>query len=305
MVLYYGLLALETANNTVAAANASSASSFSTKTTTTAPGLESHRTRLSHKQKSLSNSTGKMPLPSSSNSWIYTEDLRKRFEERYADYRYVFVPVYIDRKSKRQSHSTTAIPRPAKVECEHSWMYSRSLRDHLYYSTSKMFVPLRGNKSSSACCVTNHGFMRDELPLKKDLRTRLFKRSASTRDKSSTTLSLSSLRLSPHTSSTSSVTVPANTLVRHRTSDVVEEEDDEAIDGENHSVPLIKHEYVSLRETERERHGGGEEVEQTHCRKSSQTLSFLTHPSDNGRKNQYFLSKHFYHDSCLVPRWKA
>ena len=84
--------------------------------------------------------------------------------------------------------------------------------------------------------------MRDELPLKKDLRTRWFKRSSSTRDKSNTTLSLSSLRLSPQTSSTSSVAIPANALVRHRTSDVVEEEDDEVVDGENHSVPLIKHE---------------------------------------------------------------
>lgn len=240
MVLYYGLLALETANNTIAAANASSSSSSTI--TTTIPGLESNRTRLSHKQKHLSNSTGKMPLSSSSNSWIYTEDLRKRFEERYADYRYVFVPVYIDRKSNRHCHSTTALPRPPKAECEHSWMYSRSLRDHLHYSTSKMFLPLRANKSSSACCVTNHGFMRDELPLKKDLRTRWFKRSSSTRDKSNTTLSLSSLRLSPQASSTSSVAIAANALVRHRTSDVVEEEDDEVVDGENHSVPLIKHE---------------------------------------------------------------
>ena len=34
-----------------------------------------------------------------------------------------------------------------------------------------------------------------------------------------------------------------NNLIKHRTNDVVEEEDDEGInDNENHSVPLIKHE---------------------------------------------------------------
>jgi hypothetical protein len=61
MVLYYGLLALETANNTLAA------------------------TASSSQRESISK---KVKMSSSSNSWIYTQDLRKRFEERYGDYRY-------------------------------------------------------------------------------------------------------------------------------------------------------------------------------------------------------------------------
>ena len=169
---------------------------------------------------------------SSSNSWIYTEDLRKRFEERYADCRYVIVPVYIDRKSAHHSHSTTGI-LPQQIDRENSWMYSRSLRNHLFYSTSKISLPLTTNISSSACCVTNHGFMRDELPVKKNLKSRLFKRSLSAKDKTTTTMSLSS--------STSSFST-ANNLLKHRTTDVVEEEDDEGIVDENHSIPLIKQE---------------------------------------------------------------
>ena len=233
MVLFYGLLALETANSTVAAAA----------TTTSTPRIASDRTNLSRKQKYLSNSIGKMPSSSlsSSNSWIYTEDLRKRFEERYADYRYVFVPVYVDQKSSRHSHSTTAI-LPNKIDRENSWMYSRSLRDHLFYSTSKISLPLTTNISSSACCVTNYGFMRDELPTKKDLKTRFFKRSSSAKDKSATNLSVSSLPFSPFASSTSSFSTTNNLTKKHRTSDVVEEEDDEGVDDENHSLPLIKHE---------------------------------------------------------------
>ncbi|CAF3347239.1 unnamed protein product [Rotaria sp. Silwood1] len=235
MVLYYGLLALETANNTVAAA-------ASAKTTT--PTLASDRISLSRKQKHLSNSIGKIPSSSlsSSNSWIYTEDLRKRFEERYVDYRYVLIPVYIDRKSNNHSRSTTAIL--SQNDHENSWMYSRSLRDHLFYSTSKISLPLTTNiSSSSTCCVTNHGFMRDELPIKKTLKTKLFKRSSSTQDKSTTNLSLPSLRFSSFTSSVSSFST-TNNLVKHRTSDVVEEEDDEGIDDENHSAPLIKHDSM-------------------------------------------------------------
>lgn len=229
MVLYYGLFALEAANNTVAAAAA-------TKSTT--PPITTDRTSLTRKQKYLSNSIGKMPSStlSSSNSWIYTEDLRKRFEERYADCRYVFVPVYIDRKSTRHSHShsTTGIS-PEKLARENSWIYSRSLRDHLFYSTSKISLPLTTNISSSACCVTNHGFTRDELPIKKDSKRGFFKRSLSAKDKTTTNLSSSSI-------SSFSTT---NNLIKHRTSAVVEEEDDEGVtDVENHSIPLIKHEYV-------------------------------------------------------------
>jgi len=224
MVLYYGLLALETANNTVAAATA-------TASTANIPGIASGRMSLSGKQKYLSNSIEKMP--SSSNSWIYTEDLRKRFEERYADYRYVFVPVYFDPKSSRRNHSTSAI-LPQKIDRTNSWMYSRSLHDHLFYSTSKISLPLTTTN------VTDHGFMRDEKPVKKNFKTRLFKRSSSTKDKSATNLSLSSLLSRPFASSTSSFST-INNLVKHRSNDLVEE-DDEGVEDENHSAPLIKHE---------------------------------------------------------------
>lgn len=244
MVLYYGLFALEAANNTIAAATTPT-------TTSTIPRTGSDRISLARQNKYLSNSIGKMPSSStsSSNSWIYTEDLRKHFEERYADYRYVFVPVYIDRKSGRHSHSTTALI-PQTIDRDNSWMYSRSLRDRGFYSTSKMSLPLTTNISSSACCVTNHGFMRDELPVKKDLKSRFFKRSLSVKDKrmsstttapnKSTNISLSSLPFSHLTSSTSSFSTTTNNLLKHRTSDVVEEEDDEGVDNENHSVPLLK-----------------------------------------------------------------
>ena len=244
MVLYYGLLALETANNTVAAATASSTSS------STALAMSrgtSNRTSLSSKKKHLTSSNVKMPLSSStssSNSWIYTEDLRKRFEERFADYRYVFVPVYIDRKSNKNSFSTTTIPLQ-RVDYENSWIYSRPLRDHLYYSTSKMSLPLKANLSSSSCCVTNQAFMRDEIPGKKSLKAKFFKRSFSTREKSPNQSSSSSSLPFSLLNSVSSYAIPASNLARHRNNDVVEEEDDEGADEENHSIPLIKQKYVS------------------------------------------------------------
>lgn len=237
MVLYYGLLALETANNTIATATTAKKP---TATRISNPGIASDRPSLSRKPNYLSNTIGKMPSSSlsSSNSWIYTEDLRKRFEERYADCHYVFVPVYIDRTSGSHCHSTTAIL--SQKDGENSWMYSRSLRDHVFYSTSKTSLPLITNISSSACCVTNHGFMRDELPMKKNSRRKFFKRFSLGKEKSSTNLSLTSLPLTPFTSSTTSFST-TNNLVKHRTSDVVEE-DDEGADEENHSTPLIKNE---------------------------------------------------------------
>ena len=220
MVLYYGLLALETANKTIATASAST--------------LVSDRPSPLHTRQNHPNSLRRAPLSSSTNSWIYTEDLKRRFEERYTDYRYVFVPVYVDRASSNHGHSSTAIST-RKGDNDNSWMYSRSLRDYLHQSTSKISLPLVTDKSSSACCVTNGGFMSDEMPTKRDLRTRLFKRTSSTTHSSS-----SSLPISPLASSSAAV----NNAVRHRASAVVEEEDvdDEGVDNENHSVPLIKHE---------------------------------------------------------------
>jgi len=210
MVLYYGLLALETANNTV-----------------TSMAAASERRSVSRKSIPLQNSIGRMS--SSSNSWIYTEDLRKRFEERYADYRYIFVPVYINGKDSRHNRSTTEII-PQTSDSENSWMYSRSIRDHLFYSTSRI--------SSSACCVTNPGgYMRDQLPVKKSSKTRFFKRpSASPSSKTRSTTSLSSKKFHPHSSSFST-----HNLIKPRTNVVVvQEEDDE--ENENHAVPLIKQE---------------------------------------------------------------
>jgi len=171
MVLYYGLLALETANNSVAA------------------------TTLSSQRESLPK---KSNMSSSSNSWIYTEDLKKRFEERYGDHRYIFVPIYIDRKTSRYNSSTTSII-PERFDGENSWMYPRSFK-----STSKI--------SSSSCCVTNQGYMRDELSIKNSSQ----KKFLSSKNKSTTSLNTT------------------NNLIKNRPNIVVEEI------NKNHSIPLIK-----------------------------------------------------------------
>lgn len=192
MVLFYGLLALETANNAV---------------TSMAAALE--QANVSRKPNPSRNSTS-----TSSNSWIYTEDLRKRFEERYADYHYIFVPIYINGKNSRQNHSTTTII-PQKFDHENSWMYSRPIRDHLFHSTSRI--------SSSACCVTNQN-----LPVKKTSKARFFKRPLISKAKSTTSLSS---KFSPHTSLSSFHST------KNQTNIVFEDDDDES---ENHSLPLIK-----------------------------------------------------------------
>lgn len=155
MVLFYGLLALETANNTVG-------------------------------------SQRKQKMSSASNSWIYTQDLRKRFEERHADYRYIFIPVYINGK---KGQTTGMIP-------DNYWMYTRSLRNHLYNSTSKISLPLTTNFSSSICCETNHGFMRDDLSIKTNSKMKI-----------------------------------SSAKVESRTNELIEEDDE----IENCSIPLIKH----------------------------------------------------------------
>jgi hypothetical protein len=108
MVLYYGLFALETANSIL-------------------------------QQESLSR---KSRISSSSNSWIYTEDLKKR----YHDYHYIFIPVN-EKPAYYYYNSITMMPR--KSPDENSWMYSRSLREHLFNSTS-------------ICYMTNPRFMHDE-----------------------------------------------------------------------------------------------------------------------------------------------
>ena len=234
MVLYYGLLALEAANNAVA-----TTVSMNNKSTTTDPKITSDRINVSRKQKYLPRSIGKVPSSSSSNSWIYTEDLRKHFKEHYADHQYVFIPVYLDRKTPVYSCSTIAIE--SKHDGNNSWIYSQALRDRLFHSTSKISLPLTKNTSSSVCCVVNYGFLPDELPIKKDLTTRLFRCSSLAREKSTTNMSLPLLPFSLFHSSITPFST-TNISLKHRTGDVVEEDDEEGVENENHSVPLIKHE---------------------------------------------------------------
>ena len=114
MVLYYGLFALETANNTIAASTSAA----------------------SEREKKFKAQRRRMTL--SSNSWIYTEDLKKHFEERYADYHYICIPIYIDEKNTRYySHSTVILSRKS---------HSQSIRQ--YFST--------------ICLNNNPAFIRDE-----------------------------------------------------------------------------------------------------------------------------------------------
>ena len=234
MVLYYGLLALETANNTIV-------------TNTTA----SERASLSDKGKFFSNSTGMMfSLPSagagagaasssSSNSWIYTKDLKKRFEERYANYRYILVPVYVDRASSQHHQSTTGT---VTIQGKHdnAWMYPRSVRNHSLYETSRTSDPLKKNISLSISSIENNASKRTELSRKKGPLSEVGQRSLLSKQRSITSLpsKFSGRRTS---SSLSSFTVAQHSLTRDRSNDVVEE-DDEGIEHENHSVVLTKDE---------------------------------------------------------------
>ncbi|CAF3609322.1 unnamed protein product, partial [Rotaria sp. Silwood2] len=95
----------------------------------------SQRVNISRKENSIEKVSS-----STTNSWIYTEDLRKHFEERYVDYRFVFVPVYVNGKKCHHNYSTTEILRE-KGDKENSWMYSKSIRDRLFYSPSKISLP--------------------------------------------------------------------------------------------------------------------------------------------------------------------
>ncbi|CAF3865829.1 unnamed protein product, partial [Rotaria sordida] len=130
MVLFYGLLAFETANNTIAAA--------------------AKRTNsILQKENSFENVSS-----SSTNSWIYTEDLRKR----YFNHRCIFVPVYVNEKNSHHNYNTIE-----KINNENSWIYSKSVCDRLYYSTSKISLPLTTNLSSSSSSVyylNNQAFIK-------------------------------------------------------------------------------------------------------------------------------------------------
>ncbi|CAF3404134.1 unnamed protein product [Rotaria sp. Silwood2] len=223
MVLFYGLLAFETANNTVAATAA-------TKTT-------SQRVNISRKENSIEKVSS-----STTNSWIYTEDLRKHFEERYVDYRFVFVPVYVNGKKCHHNYSTTEILRE-KGDKENSWMYSKSIRDRLFYSTSKISLPLTTNLSSSIYYITNQELiMHNKSQIDKNSKKIFSKQSSSSSSSSSKNKSTNSLStiFTPNNSSLSLFNTN-NNLTKYRTNDIVQEEDDEDTQNENHSIPLIKH----------------------------------------------------------------
>ncbi|CAF3185407.1 unnamed protein product [Rotaria sp. Silwood2] len=201
MVLFYGLLAFETANNTVAATAA-------TKTT-------SQRVNISRKENSIEKVSS-----STTNSWIYTEDLRKHFEERYVDYRFVFVPVYVNGKKCHHNYSTTEILRE-KGDKENSWMYSKSIRDRLFYSTSKISLPLTTNLSSSIYYITNQELiMHNKSQIDKNSK-KIFSKQSSSSSSSSCTIS----------------------FVRYfvKLLFVLNNDNDEDTQNENHSIPLIKH----------------------------------------------------------------
>ncbi|CAF1262313.1 unnamed protein product [Rotaria sp. Silwood1] len=212
MVLFYGLLAFETANNTIAA----------TRSTT------SQRTSKIRKQKSIEKISS-----SSTNSWIYTEDLRKHFEKRYIDYRFVFVPVYVNQNNLYHNSNTKDI-LTQKNPKENSWMYSKSIRDHLFYSTSKISLPLTTNISSSLSSVyyiNNQAYIiHHKSQIEKNSKKNI------SLSKNKLTTSLSSI-FTPNNSSLSLINT-TNNLTKFHTNDIVQEED-ENNQNENNLVPLI------------------------------------------------------------------
>ncbi|UJR13426.1 hypothetical protein I4U23_000441 [Adineta vaga] len=100
MVLFYGLLALETANNTI--------SSISE--------------RRSQSKKFIVSQHSTERKSSSSNSWIYTKDLQKHIDEHYL----------FPRTSMPERIS------PENSNRNNSWIYSRSIHNHIAYSALKL-----------------------------------------------------------------------------------------------------------------------------------------------------------------------
>ncbi|CAF1514344.1 unnamed protein product [Adineta ricciae] len=139
MVLFYGLLALERAQNTVS--------------------VTSERTSLARKRLVSESSTHKRS--SSLNSWIYTKDLQKYFDERC-----LLTSVYV----------LQTIPR-RKYDEGNSWMYSRSLCERIDSSTSRC--------SSPAYCVSKQVWIRDQQSSKE----KSFKRSLSSKANTKKSLS--------------------------------------------------------------------------------------------------------------------
>ncbi|CAF1204113.1 unnamed protein product [Didymodactylos carnosus] len=113
-----------------------------------------------------------MPLSSSKNSWIYTEDLKKRFEERCltlddlrstSNCRYIIVPLYCERHPP-------LIKSSLNVAEENSWIYTKSLREHRLnkqqlfdnrHSLLTLFDSTTTTKPNNNYYCTNHAYTHD------------------------------------------------------------------------------------------------------------------------------------------------
>ncbi|CAF0727598.1 unnamed protein product [Didymodactylos carnosus] len=99
---------------------------------------------------------------SSTNSWIYTEELKKRFEERYlilddlqsfSTCPYIIIPVYCERIKLRTTSTK-----------QNSWIYTKSLREQLVtkqqlFNNRHSLLSLFDADNSTYC--TNHGYNND------------------------------------------------------------------------------------------------------------------------------------------------
>lgn len=130
------------------------------------------------------------------------------------------------------------VPIASKIDSENSWMYSKSIQNHLLHSTSKISLPVRHNIAACLCCATHKGSLSNELQIQRSSRAWFFQQSLPSQDKSRICFSS---KCSPYSTSLSSANTTYN-LTKSRVNDVMEKEDDEDIENENHSAPLIKNE---------------------------------------------------------------
>ncbi|CAF1063052.1 unnamed protein product [Didymodactylos carnosus] len=107
----------------------------------------------------------------SKNSWIYTKDLKKRFEERYLtlddlksipNCRYIIVPIYCERRPTQSKLSSS-------IGEQNSWIYTKSFREHLVnkqqlfnnrHSLLTLFESSTTKSNNNRYC-TNHGYTHD------------------------------------------------------------------------------------------------------------------------------------------------
>ncbi|CAF0896165.1 unnamed protein product [Adineta ricciae] len=144
MVLFYGLLALERAQNTVSVTN--------------------ERASLARKRLASEPSTSMHKRASSLNSWIYTKDLQKHFDERC-----LLTSVYV----------LQPIPR-RKYNEGNSWIYSTSKNSSPAYCVSKQ-VWIRDQPSSegksfkrslSSKANTNKPLSPNQIPKNSSMKTK-------------------------------------------------------------------------------------------------------------------------------------